>query len=382
MDGKPIYLDYNATTPVDPRVAEAMTPYLHEHSGNPSSPHPYGVTAKRAVESAREQLAALLGARPEEIVFTSGGTEANNMALKGVAAAYRQRGNHVITTAIEHPAVLEPCQYLSDLDYHVTIVPVDATGRVDPAEIERAITPETILVSVMHANNEVGTVQPIAEIADIVHWAGALIHTDAAQSVGKIPVKIDELGVDLLSVAGHKMYASKGVGALFVREGVRITKFMHGAGHEHDRRAGTENVLEIVGLGAAAEIAAQELETTTAHLAAMRDRLWQGISDRLDDVRLNGHPTLSLPNTLSVGFAGLDVDDLLYELWDLVAASAGAACHSEGVTISSVLQAMNVPREYAICTLRFSTGRPTTAEEVDQAIEYITAAAKRAGRRL
>jgi cysteine desulfurase len=382
MDGKPIYLDYNATTPVDPRVAKAMTPYLGDHFGNPSSPHPYGVTAKRAVESAREQVAALLGARPEEIVFTSGGTEANNMALKGVAAAYRQRGNHVITTAIEHPAVIEPCQYLRDLDYQVTIVPVDATGRVDPAEIERAITPETILVSVMHANNEVGTVQPIAEIADIVHWAGALMHTDAAQSAGKIPVKIDELGVDLLSVAGHKMYAPKGVGALFVREGVRMAKFMHGAGHEHDRRAGTENVLEIVGLGAAAEIAADELERTAAHLAAMRNRLWEGISARLDDVRLNGHPTASLPNTLSVGFAGLDVDDLLYELWDAVAASAGAACHSEGVTISSVLQAMNVPREYAICTLRFSTGRPTTPEEIDQAVETITAAVKRAGRRL
>jgi cysteine desulfurase len=382
MDGKPIYLDYNATTPIDPRVVEAMTPYLTNHFGNPSSPHPYGVEAKRAVEAAREQLAGLLGAQPDEITFTSGGTEANNMALKGVAAAYRERGNHLITSAVEHPAVLEPCRYLKELGYRVTVVPVDATGRVDPAEIERAITPETILVSVMHANNEVGTIQPIAEIADIAHWAGALMHTDAAQAVGKIPVNIEELGVDLLSVAGHKLYAPKGVGALFVRDGVQLVKFMHGAGHERNRRAGTENVLEIVGLGAAAAIAAEELETTAAHLAEMRDRLWEGIRTRLDDIRLNGHPTERLPNTLSVGFAGLDVDDLLYELWDDVASSAGAACHSEGVTISTVLQAMGVPLEYAMCTLRFSTGRPTTAEEIDRAAATITSAVRRANRRL
>lgn len=382
MDGTPIYLDYNATTPIDPRVAEAMTPYLCDHFGNPSSPHPYGVEARRAVECAREQLAGLIGAKAGEIIFTSGGTEANNMAIKGVAAAYHERGDHLITTAIEHPAVLEPCQYLERLGYRVTILPVDKTGWVNPAEIEKVITPETTLVSVMHANNEVGTIQPIAEIADIAHWAGALMHTDAAQSAGKIPVKIDELGVDLLSIAGHKMYAPKGVGALFVRDGVQMDKFMHGAGHERERRAGTENVLEIVGLGAAAEIAAQELDATTAHLAATRDRLWQGISTNLEDIRLNGHPTLRLPNTLSVGFAGLDIDDLLYELWDDVAASAGAACHSEGVTISAVLQAMGVPREYAMCTLRFSTGRPTTTEEVDQAVKAIAAAARRATRHL
>jgi cysteine desulfurase len=382
MDRTPIYLDYNATTPIDPRVVKAMTPYLLDHFGNPSSPHPYGVEAKRAVESAREQLAALLGARPGEIIFTSGGTEANNMAIKGVAGAYRERGDHLITTAVEHPAVVEPCQYLRGLGYCVTIVPVDETGWIDPADVEKAITPETILVSVMHANNEVGTIQSIAEIADIAHWAGALMHTDAAQSVGKIPVKIDDLGVDLLSIAGHKMHAPKGVGALFVRDGVQLTKFMHGGGHERDRRAGTENVLEIVGLGAAAEIAAQELDATTVHLAAMRDRLWEGISTRLEDIRFNGHPTMRLPNTLSVGFAGLDVDDLLYELWDHVAASAGAACHSEGVTISAVLQAMAVPLEYAMCTLRFSTGRTTTVDEIDQAVEAITGAAKRATRRL
>jgi cysteine desulfurase len=382
MDGKPIYLDYNATTPIDPRVAEAMTPYLYDHFGNPSSPHPYGVEARRAVEAAREQLAGLLGAEPDEITFTSGGTEANNMAIKGVAAAYRERGDHLITTAVEHPAVLEPYEYLRGLGYRVTIVAVDEVGLVDPADIEQAITPETILVSVMHANNEVGTIQPIAEIADIAHWAGALMHTDAAQSVGKIPVNIDELGVDLLSIAGHKLYAPKGVGSLFTRDGVQMVKFMHGAAHEHDRRAGTENVLEIVGLGAAAEIAADELDTTAAHLAAMRDRLWEGLAAHLDDIRLNGHPTLRLPNTLSVGFAGIDIDDLLYELWDDVASSAGAACHSEGVTISTVLQAMGVPLEYAMCTLRFSTGRPTTADEIDRAIASITAAVKRANRRL
>jgi cysteine desulfurase len=277
--------------------------------------------------------------------------------------------------------VLEPCGYLKELGFTVTVLPVDSFGRVEPAEVERAVTPETILISVMHANNEVGTIEPIAEIADIAHWAGALMHTDAAQSVGKVPVRIDELGVDLLSVAGHKMYAPKGVGALFVRDGVRLAKFMHGASHERDLRAGTENVLEIVGLGTASEIAVQELDDISAHLAAMRDRLWEGLTKRLDDILLNGHPTSRLPNTLSVGFAGLDVDDLLYELWDDVASSAGAACHSEGVTISTVLQAMGVPLEYAMCTLRFSTGRPTTVEEIDRAVDSIAAAVRRATRR-
>jgi cysteine desulfurase len=377
MSARPIYLDYNATTPIDPRAAEAMRPYLVEHFGNPSSPHPYGVTTKRAVEEARRQVAALIGCMPAEVIFTSGGTESNNAALKGVAAAYGHKGNHIVTTAVEHPAVTEPCAILESQGYQVTVLPVDQYGWVDPAAVERAVTEQTVLVSVMHANNEVGTVQPIARIAAIAHRVGALIHTDAAQSVGKIPVDVGQLGVDLLSIAGHKLYAPKGVGALYVREGVKLAKFMHGASHEGDRRAGTENVLEIVGLGAAAEIARQELREGAAHLARMRDSLWEGLAAGLDGVRLNGHPSERLPNTLSVSFCGIEVDDLLYELWDDVAASAGAACHSAGVTVSSVLQAMHVPLEYAMGTLRFSTGRFTTADEIDRAVEAIVGAVRR-----
>ncbi len=373
-----IYLDYNATTPIDRRVAEAMTPHLFEHFGNPSSPHPLGVTVKRAVEKAREQLARLLGCRPAELVFTSGGTEANNMAIKGVATACQDQGNHIITSAIEHPAVLEPCSYLKSLGFRVTVLPVDQYGRVNPAAVEKAITPKTVLISIMHANNEVGTLQPVAEIADIATTAGVLMHTDAAQSVGKIPVLVDELGVDLLTVAGHKLYAPKGIGALYIRQGVNLAKFMHGASHENNQRAGTENVLEIVGLGAAAEIAADDLAANAANMRLMRDRLWEALATGVADVQLNGHPTDRLPNTLSVGFRDIEADDLLYELWGLVAASAGAACHSEGVTISSVLQAMGVPLEYAMGTLRFSTGRSTTAEEIDRAVDLITAAVQRA----
>ena len=380
MASKPIYLDYNATTPIDRRVAEAMLPYLYEHFGNPSSSHPYGVEARRAVEHARAQVAALLGCRPAEIIFTSGGSESNNTAIKGVAAAYRERGSHIITSAIEHPAVLEPCRWLESQGYHITYLPVDEYGMVDPADVERAITPETILVTIMHANNEVGTVQPIAAIATIAHRHGALMHTDAAQSVGKIPVRVDELGVDLLSVAGHKLYAPKGVGALYIRSGVRLVKFVHGADHEANRRAGTENVLGIVGLGQATEIAGRDLERNMAHMRTMRDRLWAGLTRELDTpglLRLNGHPDERLPNTLSVGFRSIEANTLLAEIGEQVAASAGAACHADQVDVSTVLQAMQVPLEYAMGTVRFSVGRMTTAEEIDRAVEVVAAAVRR-----
>ena len=380
MASKPIYLDCNATTPIDRRVAEAMLPYLYEHFGNPSSSHPYGVEARRAVEHARAQVAALLGCRPAEIIFTSGGSESNNTAIKGVAAAYRERGSHIITSAIEHPAVLEPCRWLESQGYHITYLPVDEYGMVDPADVERAITPETILVTIMHANNEVGTVQPIAAIATIAHRHGALMHTDAAQSVGKIPVRVDELGVDLLSVAGHKLYAPKGVGALYIRSGVRLVKFVHGADHEANRRAGTENVLGIVGLGQAAEIAGRDLERNMAHMRTMRDRLWAGLTRELDTpglLRLNGHPDERLPNTLSVGFRSIEANTLLAEIGEQVAASAGAACHADQVDVSTVLQAMQVPLEYAMGTVRFSVGRMTTAEEIDRAVEVVAAAVRR-----
>jgi len=276
VDEKPIYLDYNATTPVDSAVADAMLPYLYEHFGNPSSPHAYGTATKRAIELARAQVARCLGCDPEEILFTSGGSESNNMAIKGIADALRSRGRHIITSAVEHPAVLEPCEALKAEGYRITVLAVDGAGRVDPDDVAAALSPDTILVSVMHANNEVGTIQPIAEIAAIVREHGARFHTDAAQSVGKIPVDVAELGVDLLSLAGHKLYAPKGVGALYVRSGVRLEKQVHGADHEMNWRAGTENVLEIVGLGRACALAAEEGGAEESRLRALRDRLENG----------------------------------------------------------------------------------------------------------
>ncbi len=358
-----IYLDYNASTPIAPQVREAMLPYLAEHYGNPSSTHWAGVPAAEAVAHARGRLAALLGCTPDVIVFTSGGTEANNTALKGVVEASGKERPHLAVSAIEHPAILEPCRYLERHGVSVTYLPVDRTGLVDPADVARAIRPETVLVSVMHANNEVGTVEPIAQISRVTRAAGVLLHSDAAQSVGKIPTKVDELGVDLLSVAAHKFYGPKGVGALFVRAGTPLEPFMHGAGHESGRRAGTENVLLDVGLGAAAELA-QDL-SWTADARGLRDRLWAGLQGSFGDVvRLNGHPTRRLPNTLNVSFLGRDGRELLAAMPE-VAASTGSACHSGGTEPSPVLAAMGVPREVGAGAVRFSLGRSTTADEID-----------------
>jgi cysteine desulfurase NifS/selenium donor protein len=373
---QPIYLDYNATTPIAPEVAAAMRPYLEGRFGNPSSSHPYGIEARRAVERARRQVADLLGCDPDEIVFTSGGSEANNAALLGTARALQNRGRHIVTSAIEHPAVTEVCRFLEGEGWRVTWLPVDATGRVDPADVKRALGPDTVLVTIMHANNEVGTIQPIAKIARLAHARGIRVHSDAAQSVGKIPVRVDALGVDLLSVAGHKLYAPKGVGALYIRRGTVLAKLIHGATHEQDRRAGTENVLEIVGLGAAAEIAARNLEQHTAHLRTMRDRLHRALQARVPDMHLNGHPVERLPNTLSVSFPGLEADTILDEL-DEVAASAGAACHADQITVSHVLKAMGVPERTAMGTIRLSVGRETTAEEIDRAAQLIVEAIAR-----
>ena len=377
MASDPIYLDYNATTPIDPEVAEAMLPYLQRHFGNPSSSHAYGMTASEAVISARLQVAELLGAAPEEIVFTSGGTESNNMVIQGLARRLASQGRHIITSSVEHPAVLEPCYALEKDNFCVTILPVDGEGRVSPETVAQAITSETTLISIMHANNEVGTIQPIAEIAAVAREHGILLHTDAAQSVGKIPVRPDELGVDFLSLAGHKLYAPKGVGALFIRSGRHLDRLIHGASHESGRRAGTENVLGIVGLGKACEIAGESLEAGGAHSRALRDRLWQGLSSRLTDLRRNGDPEACLPNPLSVSFRGIDATALLTEIGDRVAASAGAACHSEGVEVSTVLTAMQVPLDYAMGTVRFSVGRPTTEREVDTAVRVVTEAVER-----
>lgn len=374
----PIYLDYNATTPIACEVAEAMAPYLYDHFGNPSSNHPYGLVARQAVEAARAQVAALLGCLADEVVFTSGGTESNNYAIKGVALAHRDRGNRVITSNVEHPAVTEVCHWLEGEGFRITVLPVDETGMVDPADLERAIADDTLLVTVMQANNEVGTVQPIAELAEVAHRHGALMHTDAAQAVGKIPVKVDELGADLLSVAGHKVYAPKGIGALYIRSGVRLAQLMHGAGHEGGRRPGTENVLEIVGLGKACQVAGRDLARNMAHFQAMRDRLHEGLVRELGEeaVRLNGHPELCLPNTLSLSFRGIEANTLLSEIGEEVAASAGAACHAGGVEVSAVLAAMAVSLGWAMGTVRFSVGRGTTAEEVDRAVEVVTGAVR------
>ena len=375
MDLSPIYLDYNATTPVDPEVLEAMLPYLTDGFGNPSSSHHFGREAKHGVDIAREQTAGLLGCQPNEIVFTSGGTESNNMAIKGFALANRDKGNHIITTQIEHPAVLEVCAYLETLGFRVTRLPVDGTGMVSPNAVEEAIEGGTILVSVMHANNEVGTIQPIAAIAEIAHRRNIKVHTDAAQSIGKIPVQVDVLGADLLSLAGHKMYAPKGVGALYIRKSVRLEKFMHGADHESGRRAGTENVPGIVGLGRACALISERLDRYAAHMQSMRDMLEQGILQTIPITVGNGHPVDRLPNTASIGFRGLAANSLLAH-FTRTAASAGAACHADHADISGVLTAMQVPLDIAMGTIRFSTGRMTTEEEIQAAILDIQAAAR------
>lgn len=376
MIPRPIYLDYNATTPIDREAAEAMLPYLYEHFGNPSSAHAYGRVAHEAVSRARAQVARALNCQPGEVIFTSGGTEANNMVIKGVATAYRDRGRHIITSAVEHPAVHEPCSVLEQQGFEITILPVDEYGMVSLTDFEQALRRDTILVSIMLANNEVGTLQPVAGIAAVAHAHGVLVHTDAAQAVGKIAVDAHALGVDFLSVAGHKLYAPKGVGALYVRTGAHLPKFMHGASHEQNRRAGTENVLEIVGLGQAAEVAQRDLERNTAHMQAMRDRLYEGLLRQVPDVRRNGHPQHTLPNTLSVSFRGIRANVLLERIGDQVAASAGAACHADQVTVSHVLEAMGVPLDYAQGTLRLSVGKLTVTEEIDSAVEAIAAAVR------
>ena len=373
---KPIYLDYNATTPIDPEVAEAMRPYLFEYFGNPSSSHWYGIQTKKAVDEARRQVADLLHCNPEEVVFTSGGSESNNYAIKGTAFANREKGNHIITSAIEHPAVLEVCKYLAEKGFQITYLPVDEFCLVKPRELQKSIRPRTILITIMHANNEVGTIQPIAEIAKIAKEHGIVFHTDAAQSVGKIPTRVDELEVDLLTIAGHKLYAPKGIGALYVRGGIRLEKLIHGADHEQDLRAGTENVLEIVGLGQACEIAKRDLEKNMRHMQKMRDLLYAGLRQQWGEIRLNGHPEKRLPNTLSVCFKSIEANTLLAEI-ESVAASAGAACHSDSVRVSSVLEAMQVDLEYAMGTVRFSTGKMTTEQEVNHTVAVFVKTARR-----
>jgi cysteine desulfurase len=374
---KPVYLDYNGTTPHDPEVIEAMRPFLEEAFGNPSSTHWFGIAPKRAVINARRQVASLLNCDPEEIIFTSGGTESNNHAILGIAFEKRHKGNHIITSQIEHPAVLEVCRFLEENGFRVTYLPVDELGLVSVTDVEAAITPETILITIMHANNEVGTIQPIEEIAVLARERSIVVHTDAAQSMGKIPTDVKALGIDLLSVAGHKIYAPKGIGALYVRNGIKLRKFMLGAGQEVGCRAGTENVLEIVGFGKACEIALRDLEKNATHMRHTRDLLHNGLKNKLKNVRLNGHAEKRLPSTLNLSFLNLEANRILEEIGLDVAASAGAACHSDRVQISHVLEAMAVPIEWAKGTLRFTTGRMTTEAEIDRAVDVIVDAIKR-----
>ncbi len=367
---RPIYLDYNATTPLAPEVIDEMIPFMKEHFGNPSSSHYYGKEPREAIESARERVARLINCHPDEVIFTSGCTESNNHALRGVAEAYGKKGNHIITTAIEHPAVIEPCLYLMNQGFDVTFVPVDRNGVVDIDQLAKEIREETILISVMHANNEVGTIQPISKIKEIIGTKDIVFHTDAAQSAGKIAIDVDQLGVDLLSIAGHKLYAPKGIGALYVRKGLRLPRFIHGGTQERGLRGGTENVIEIVGLGKACEIALNNFEDNFNNMKITRDLLEQKLRESLPDIRINGHPEQRLPNTLNVSFPGVEAGKIICRLTS-VAVSGGAACHSDKNKVSHVLDAMGIPAEYARGTLRFSTGRYTTGEQILQASEDI-----------
>jgi len=370
----PIYLDNNATTPVAQEVFEAMLPWLREQHGNPSSSHMFGQRAAKAVAAARAQVAGLVGAQPADIVFTGCATEANNLALLGVARAIGPSRRHLVISAIEHPAVAAPAAALRNQGWEVSVVPVDAHGRVSAATVEEALRPDTALVSVMHANNEVGTLQPVADIAAITRPRGILLHTDAAQSVGKLPVTVDALGVDLLTIAGHKFSAPKGIGALYVRTGTPIRSILHGADQEHGLRPGTENVALIVALGAAAALASAELPALADRLRALRNRLHSRLADGIPGLQLNGHPELRLPNTLHVSFPGVSGRGLLAEVADTVAASVGSACHSEHDAVSGVLAAMGIDAARASGAVRLSVGRTTQVADLDEAADALIAA--------
>jgi len=365
-----IYLDYNATTPLAPEVVQGIRPYLEEEFGNPSSDYPLGQRAQAAVAQARSRVAALLGAQPQEIVFVSGATEANNWVLKGVAHHRRGRGRHLVTTAIEHPAILQPALFLLEEGWDVTFVKVDGRGLVDPDDIRRAIRPDTILISVMLANNETGAIQPLAEISRVARDHGIPVHTDAAQAVGKIPVDVQALGVDFLTVAGHKLYAPKGIGALYIRSGQSLTPLLHGASQESGRRAGTENVILDVALGLACAVAQTRLPEDMAQLQARRDQLHALLQEGFPSLVLNGPVQERLPNTLNVSFPGLQGSSILAGLPEL-AASTGAACHGPQVKVSHVLAAMGVPPAVGQGAVRLSVGRFTTAADIDRAAHLL-----------
>ncbi|MDW8027105.1 MAG: cysteine desulfurase NifS [Armatimonadota bacterium] len=376
MNDKPIYLDYAATTPLDPKVLEAMMPYLTEKFGNPNSVHTYGREARLAVDEAREKIANLLNCQPSEIIFTSGGTESDNLALRGLAEAYRQKGNHIITTAIEHHAVLHTCKALEDKGFEVTYLPVDEHGLVYPEQVAEAIKERTILVSIMHANNEIGTIEPIEDIVKAVKERrhDVLVHTDAVQTVGHIPVDVQKLGVDLLSFSAHKFYGPKGIGGLFVRRGVKLVPQMTGGGQERNRRSGTENVASILGAAKALEISVEEMPKELPRLQKLRDELITEVLKRIPDSRLNGHPTQRLPHNANFSFLGVEGEPLLLQL-DMhgIAASSGSACSSGSLEPSHVLLALGLSYEWAIGSLRLTIGRFTTYEQILRTIEVLTA---------
>jgi len=368
---KRIYLDYAATTPTHPDVVETMLPYFHDYFGNPSSIYSYGQEAKGAVEKAREQVATLINAREEEMVFTSGGTEADNFAIEGTAFSDPER-NHIITSTIEHHAVIETCKFLEKHGFKVTYLPVDSDGLVDHDYVRKAITGKTCLISIMHANNEIGTVQPIAELAAIAREAGVYFHTDAVQTTGQIPIDVDDLGVDLLSISAHKLYGPKGVGALYIRKGTRLVPFMHGGGQERNRRGSTENVPAIVGFGKATEIALKAMGSEIERQTGLRNRLIKGILEQIDGVRLNGHPTIRLPNNVNVSIDYVEGESMLLNL-DLenICASTGSACSSSSLEASHVLLALGLGHEQAHSSLRFTMGKWTTEEDIDHVMEVL-----------
>ena len=369
---KRIYLDHAATTPTHPEVVKAMLPYFTDAFGNPSSIHSYGQEAKGAVEEARTKVAELIGARSEEIVFTSGGTEADNYALKGVAYANEHKGNHIITTPIEHHAVTEACKFLEKRAFRITFLPVDRYGLVDPQDVKRAITDKTILISVMHASNEVGTIEPVGEIGEIARETGVYFHSDAVQTVGHIPVNVDELKVDLLSVSAHKLYGPKGVGALYVRKGTRLASLMHGGEQEKKRRAGTGNVPAIVGLGKAVELARHDLGEEARRLSYLRDKLVKGLGERIDHIHLNGHPSQRLPNNVNVSVDFAEGESMVLNL-DLegICVSTGSACSSASLEPSHALLALGLSPEQAHGSLRFSLGRENTEADVERVLEVL-----------
>jgi cysteine desulfurase len=363
-----VYLDHNASTPVHPEVLEAMLPYFSERFGNASSVHGFGREAREGLDLAREQIARFLRVSKDEIVFTSGGTESDNLGIKGVAAA--RRSGHIITSQIEHHAVLRTCETLETQGFAVTYLPVDEYGMVRPEEVEKAIRPDTIVVSLMHANSEVGTLQPMSEIGRITRAHGIPLHVDAVQTFGKVPIDVDAFGIDLLSFSGHKIYGPKGVAGLYIRKGTKMTAVQHGGDHERRRRAGTENVAGLVGFGKAVEIRGREMADEAVRLAGLRDRLWEGLRSHIDEVRLNGHPTLRLPGTCNMCFRNIESESIVLGL-DLkgIATSAGSACTSGSVEPSYVLVAMGLPLDWAMGSVRCSLGRSTTAEDIDYVIE-------------